>query len=87
VKTGCNTLHSELQRLILCIFKKEELVHQLKESIILPIYKKGDKTTRSNYRGTSLLPTTYKMLSIILVLRLIPYLDGIIGGSSLWISR
>jgi len=44
-----------------------------KESIILPIYEKGDKTGCSNYKGISLLPTTYKMLFNILLSRLTPY--------------
>ena len=50
-----------------------------KESIIVPIYKKGDKTNCSNYRGISLLPTTYKILSSILFSRLVPHAKEIIG--------
>ena len=50
-----------------------------KESIIVPIHKKGDKTDYNNYRGISLLPTTYKILSNILLSRLIPYAEEIIG--------
>ena len=44
----------------------------------LPI-KKGDKTDCSDYRGVSLLPTTYKILSNIVLSRLIPYAEEIIG--------
>jgi hypothetical protein len=41
-------------------------------------YKKGDKTDYNNYRGISLLPTTYKLLSSVLS-NLTPYVDEIIG--------
>jgi hypothetical protein len=44
MKAGGKTLYSETQRLICCIWNKEELPQQFKESIIVPIYKKGDKT-------------------------------------------
>ena len=50
-----------------------------KGSIILHIYRKGDKTDCSNYSGTSLLPTTYKILPNILLSRLTPYAEEIIG--------
>ena len=50
-----------------------------KESITVPIYKKGDKTHCSNYRGISLLPTVYKILSNILLSRITPYAEEIIG--------
>jgi hypothetical protein len=61
------------------IWNKEELLHQWKESIVLPIHKKGDKTDCSNYRGISLLSTSYKILSNILLAWLTPYADEIIG--------
>ena len=55
------------------------LPEQWKESIIVPIYKKGGKTNCSNYRGISLLLTSYKILSNIILGRLTPYVDYIIG--------
>jgi len=42
-------------------------------------HKKGDKIDCNNYRGISLLPTTYKILSNILLSRLIPYAKEVIG--------
>ena len=50
-----------------------------KESIIVPTNKKGDKTDCSNYRVISHLSTTYKILSNILLSRLTPYAEEIIG--------
>ena len=49
------------------------------ESIIVPINKKGNKTDCCNYRGILLLPTMYKILSNILLSRLIPNAEEIIG--------
>jgi hypothetical protein len=60
------------------IWNKEELPHQWKESIVIPIHRKGDKTQCSNYGDISQLPTLYKILSNILLSRLIPYADDII---------
>jgi len=69
----------EIHKLITSIWKKEKLPEEWKESIIVPIHKKGDKTDCNNYRGISLLPTTYKVSSNILLSRLIPYVKEIIG--------
>jgi len=41
---------------------------------------KGDQTNCCNCGSTSLLPTTYTILSNILLSRLIPYAEEIIGG-------
>jgi hypothetical protein len=79
IQAGGKTLHSEIHKLIMLIWNKEELPHQWKESIVVHIYRKGDKTDCSNYRGISLLSTSYKILSNILLSRLIPYPDEIIG--------
>ena len=46
---------------------------------MVPIYKKDDKTDCSNYWGISLLSTTYKILSNILLSSLTPYAEEIIG--------
>jgi hypothetical protein len=66
------TLRSEIHKLINSIWSKEELPDQWKESIIVPIYKKGDKTDCNNYQGISFLPTSYKILFNILLTSLNP---------------
>jgi hypothetical protein len=79
IKAGGRTISCEIHKLIISIWNKEKLPEKWKESIILPIYKKGDKTDCNNYRGISLSPTMHKILSSILLSRLIPYAEEIIG--------
>jgi len=54
------------------------LTEQWKELIILPIYRKGDKTDTNNYRDIYF-PNTYKIFSNILLSTLTPYTKKIIG--------
>jgi len=61
IKAGGGTIYGEIDKLITYIWKKEKLPEEWKESIIVPIHKKGDKADCNNYRGISLLPTTYKI--------------------------
>jgi len=79
IKAGGGTICGEINKIITSIWKKEKLPEEWKESIIVPIHKKEDKTDCNNYRGISLLPTTYKILSNILLSRLTPYAKEIIG--------
>jgi hypothetical protein len=44
----------------------------LRESVLVPIYKEGDTADCSTYRGVSLLLTTYKVLTSILLSRITP---------------
>ena len=79
INAGDRTIRSETCKLIFSIVNKEELPEEWKESVIVPIYKKGDETNCSNDRGISLLLTMYKILSNILLSRLTPYAEEIIG--------
>jgi hypothetical protein len=58
------TLWPDIHKLINSIWNKEELPDQWKESVIVPVYKKVDKTDFSNYHGISLLSNSYKFYPI-----------------------
>ena len=79
IKAGGRTIRYVINKLIISIWNKEELPEEWKESIIVPINKKGDKTDCNIYRGISLLPTTYKMLPNILLSRLTIYAEEVVG--------
>jgi hypothetical protein len=77
IKVGGKTLCSEVHKLICSVWNKEELPQQWKESIFVPVHKKGDKTDCNNYRGISLLSTAYKILSNVLLTRLTPHVSEV----------
>jgi hypothetical protein len=52
-------------------------------SVIVPVYKEGDTADCSTYRGISLLLTTYKVLSSILLSMITPDAEEI-GGDHHW---
>ena len=70
IKAGIRTIRFAIYKLIISIWNKVELPEEWKESIIVPIHNKVDKTDCNNYRGISLLPTMYKILYNILLSRL-----------------
>jgi hypothetical protein len=67
IKARGEMLLSAIHKLINSIWNEEQLPDQWKESIIVPVYKKGDKTDCNNNRGISLLSTSYKILLNILL--------------------
>jgi hypothetical protein len=79
IQAGGETLRLRIHKLIKLILNKEELPHQWKEQILVPIDRKGDETDCNNYRGISLLSTSYKILTKHLLARLTPYAVEIIG--------
>jgi hypothetical protein len=51
IQAGGEILRSKIDKLINCLWNKEELPGEWKESIMVPVLKKGDKTNCSNYLG------------------------------------
>jgi hypothetical protein len=47
IQAGGETVHSEIHKIIKLIWKKE-LPHQWKESVVVPVYTKGDKADCNN---------------------------------------
>ena len=76
---GVKTIHPEIHTLIISIWRKKEVPEAWKELNIVPIHKKCDKVYCIYYRGISLLSTTYKILPNILLSKLTPYAEEIIG--------
>jgi len=79
INVGSRTIRGAIHKLIIAIWNKEELPEEWKESVIVPIHKKGDKTKCIYYRGITILPTTYKISTNILLSSLIPYAEEIMG--------
>jgi hypothetical protein len=78
ITAGGGTL-CEICTLVVAVWNKEELPEKGKELNVVSIYKNGDKLECSNYRDILLLPATYKILPNILLSRLTPYAEEIIG--------
>jgi hypothetical protein len=57
IQAGSEILLSAIHKLVNSVWNKEELPDQRKESIIVPVHKRADKTDCNNYRGMSLLST------------------------------
>jgi len=78
IKVGRRTIRFNIHKLTNSIWNEEELPEEWKESIILSIHKKGDKTTCSNNREISHVSTIHRILPNILLSRLTPYAEEII---------
>ena len=61
IKAEGRTARSEIYKFINSIWNKEELPEQWKESIFVPIYKKGVTSSCSEYRGITFCPLRTKI--------------------------
>lgn len=66
LKCGRETLHKQLHKLVTRIWKEERIPTKWRDSKIIPIYKKGDKTKCYNYSGIPIINTAYQILSNVL---------------------
>ncbi|CAH1721690.1 unnamed protein product [Aphis gossypii] len=79
LKLGGQNLTKNLHDLIQQIWIKEKIPKEWNESLICPIFKKGNRNKVENYRGITLLNSGYKILSLIIFKRLQVYTDEIVG--------
>jgi len=62
IKAGGRTIYFAIHKLINSISNQEELPEEWKESIIVLIHKKDDKTDCSNYTSISLVNYIYNLI-------------------------
>jgi len=67
LKNGGEQLIKQLHKLINKIWDQEEIPIAWSTSVLCPVFKKGDTMCCTNYRGISLLNTSYKVLSNVLL--------------------
>lgn len=70
LKKSCDQVVSFFLKLFNKLFDEDIFPHNWTESVILPIYKKGDINNPNNYRGISLCDISSKIFSIIINNRL-----------------
>jgi hypothetical protein len=70
IKAGGRKIRSETHTHFNSIWNKKDLPEESKESIIVPTYKKGNKTNCSNYKDMLVWSITYKILSNIMLRKL-----------------
>ena len=79
IKYGGEEIITQIHNLIKRIWVEIKIPEEWSTGIIIPIYKKGCKFDCANYRGITLLPTVYKILTKVITERLMVYAKHIIG--------
>jgi hypothetical protein len=59
--------------------KEERIPEEWKETIMVPKHKRGDRGTCENYRGIALRNAAYKVLSNIILGKVKPYIEKVMG--------
>ena len=79
IKYGGNKLLNRMYELVRQIWEEERIPEEWKEIIIVPIHKRGDRDRCENYRGIALENTAYKILSNIILGKIKPYIEKVMG--------
>jgi len=61
------------------IWEEERISEEWKETIIVPIHKRGDRDRCENYKGIALGNAAYKILSNITLGKIKPYIEKVMG--------
>lgn len=80
-KCGGGVLRETLHQLFSMIWEQETLPADLKNALIVTVFKKGDKSDCGNYRGISLLSAAGKILTRELLNRLLPIAEDLLPES------
>ena len=77
IKYGGNMLLNRIYELLRQIWEEESISEEWKETIIVPIYKNGDRYRCDSYRGIALGNAAYKILANIIQEKIKPYIEKI----------
>ena len=67
-----------MYELVRQILEEERIPEEWKETIIVPIHKRGDRDRCENYRGIALGNAAYKILSNIMLGNIKPYIEKVL---------
>jgi hypothetical protein len=66
-----------MYELVRQIWEEDRIPEEWKETIIVPIRKRGDRDRRENYREITLGNVAYKILSYIILGKIKPYTENV----------
>ena len=81
IKAGGSELAEQLFLLIQKFWTEEQIPADLRDALIVTLFKKGDKSLCSNYRGISLLSAVGKLFAKIPLIRLTPLAEQVLPES------
>ena len=81
IKAGGSQLTEQLFLLIQRFWTEEQIPADLRDALIVTLFKKGDKSLCSNYRGISLLSAVGKLFAKILLNHLTPLAEEVLPES------
>jgi sorting nexin-29 len=79
IKYGGNKLLNRMYELVRQIWEEERIDEDWKETIIVPIHKRGDRDRCENYKGIALGNEAYKILWNIIFGKITPYIEKVMG--------